>query len=235
MQKLSLDIIIKYIYDNVSYIDIVSLRWTCKYLMRLPMPSFKDRFVRKLYPIMGLDPDVSKEDAIKEYNIRHATKTNTKTKTRTKDADESVENIYQVDKDRFNTVYNTIKAKLGTNITNNELDECERLFDKLFIIARYDFCEKLYQSGSYVSGSFILDCLHDTDYHNDIDIYCISDLTEKLSFTSYLGHINIILSVYGDIGVTISGGVINFLTNEIIQVISIAINEEDTNKNKGDT
>lgn len=33
------------------------------------------------------------------------------------------------------------------------------------------FCNELYRTGSYVAGSFILDCLYDTNNHNDIDIY----------------------------------------------------------------
>ena len=33
------------------------------------------------------------------------------------------------------------------------------------------FCDNLYDTGAYVAGSFILDCLYDTNYHNDIDIY----------------------------------------------------------------
>ena len=33
------------------------------------------------------------------------------------------------------------------------------------------FCENLYDTGAYVAGSFILDCLYNTNYHNDIDVY----------------------------------------------------------------
>jgi len=33
------------------------------------------------------------------------------------------------------------------------------------------FCGNLYNTGAYVAGSFILDCLFDTNYHRDIDIY----------------------------------------------------------------
>ena len=32
-------------------------------------------------------------------------------------------------------------------------------------------CDNLYNTGAYVAGSFILDCLFDTNYHGDIDIY----------------------------------------------------------------
>lgn len=33
------------------------------------------------------------------------------------------------------------------------------------------FCDNLYDTGAYVAGSFILDCLFNTNYHRDIDIY----------------------------------------------------------------
>ena len=33
------------------------------------------------------------------------------------------------------------------------------------------FCDSLYETGAYVAGSFILDCLYNTNYHHDIDIY----------------------------------------------------------------
>jgi hypothetical protein len=39
------------------------------------------------------------------------------------------------------------------------------------------FCDNLYNTGAYIAGSFILDCLYDTNYHNDIDVY---DQTETV-------------------------------------------------------
>jgi hypothetical protein len=33
------------------------------------------------------------------------------------------------------------------------------------------FCDNLYNTGAYVAGSFILDCIFNTNYHGDIDIY----------------------------------------------------------------
>jgi hypothetical protein len=33
------------------------------------------------------------------------------------------------------------------------------------------FCDNLYNKGAHVAGSFILDCLYNTNYHGDIDIY----------------------------------------------------------------
>ena len=38
-----------------------------------------------------------------------------------------------------------------------------------------DFCQNLYKSKAMVSGSFILDCLYGTNYHDDIDIYDQAD------------------------------------------------------------
>ena len=44
------------------------------------------------------------------------------------------------------------------------------------------FCENLYATGAYVAGSFILDCLYDTNHHNDIDIY---DQTSLIPFYTH--------------------------------------------------
>ncbi|CAK7994780.1 Hypothetical protein POVR1_LOCUS304 [uncultured virus] len=37
--------------------------------------------------------------------------------------------------------------------------------------AAQTFCDDLYETGAFVSGSFILDCLFNTNVHQDIDIY----------------------------------------------------------------
>jgi len=44
------------------------------------------------------------------------------------------------------------------------------------------FCENLYETGAYVAGSFILDCLYNTNYHQDIDIY---DQTNPVQLMTY--------------------------------------------------
>lgn len=41
------------------------------------------------------------------------------------------------------------------------------------------FCDNLYDTGAYVAGNFILDCLYDANYHNDIDIYDQTSLDPK--------------------------------------------------------
>ena len=34
-----------------------------------------------------------------------------------------------------------------------------------------EFCEAIYHKGATIAGSFILDCLYETNYHGDIDVY----------------------------------------------------------------
>jgi hypothetical protein len=70
-------------------------------------------------------------------------------------------------------------------------------------------CDNMYETGAYAAGSFILDCLYDTNFHNDIDIYdqmgvckensipdmmspnwhkdniCVSNSTDKNYFSNY--------------------------------------------------
>ena len=46
------------------------------------------------------------------------------------------------------------------------------------------FCDALYNTGAYVAGSFIVDCLYDTNHHQDIDIYDQTDpvdLVERIT------------------------------------------------------
>lgn len=50
----------------------------------------------------------------------------------------------------------------------NKLVECEVVPSSDEAIL---FCKALYDTGAYVAGSFILDCLLGTNYHDDIDIY----------------------------------------------------------------
>jgi hypothetical protein len=85
------------ICKNLCYIDILSLKYTCKKFSSLnfTLPSFKDIFIKRLL----------------EGNV-------------------------------VPTIDDAIK-----------------------------FCDNLYDTGAYVAGSFILDCLYETNYHNDIDVY----------------------------------------------------------------
>lgn len=54
-----------------------------------------------------------------------------------------------------------------------------------------DFTDNLFKCGAYVSGSFMLDCLYDTDYHNDIDVYDEADPNK-----TYMGDITQWRSVF---------------------------------------
>lgn len=68
------------------------------------------------------------------------------------------------------------------------------------------FCNNLYETGAYVAGSFILDCLYNTNYHQDIDIYdqttLINDYVydrfkkfgdQNLKFTQSLYNLNFLM------------------------------------------
>ncbi|CAK7994610.1 Hypothetical protein POVR1_LOCUS134 [uncultured virus] len=48
--------IIKLIFNDVSFVDKMSMRWSCKFIQSLPMPSFKDVFIKKIFPLLGLPP-----------------------------------------------------------------------------------------------------------------------------------------------------------------------------------
>lgn len=139
------DDILGLIFQFVSYVDVMSMRWTCKRLNLLKMPSFKDRFVKKLFPLLYIDPAIPFDSVFEsqlDYEIM---------------CDESVSSLGP-DGYHLNT-YNHEYIKLDMNT----LDCMKKL--------RYNICEEIYNSGACVAGSFILDCLFDTNYHNDIDIY----------------------------------------------------------------
>lgn len=67
------------------------------------------------------------------------------------------------------------------------------------------FCDYLYETGAYVAGSFILDCLYNTNHHRDIDIYDQTTFTndyvndrfenfgdQNLRFTQSLYNLNFV-------------------------------------------
>lgn len=56
-----------------------------------------------------------------------------------------------------------------------------------------EFCNGLFESGAYVSGSFILDCLYQTNFHCDLDVYDVTNNdgeykpgTDNMKFMQYL-------------------------------------------------
>ena len=95
LEDLNIDCLLL-ILSNVSYVDNLSFKFTCKYTNnKILLPNFKDIFIKRLL----------------EHNIVPS--------------------------------YNEAVI----------------------------FCNNLYETGAYVAGSFILDCIYDTNYHQDIDIY----------------------------------------------------------------
>jgi hypothetical protein len=69
-----------------------------------------------------------------------------------------------------------LTCKYAKNIQSPNFKDIfiERLLEH-HIVPSYEtavkFCNNLYETGAYVAGSFILDCLYNTNYHQDIDIY----------------------------------------------------------------
>lgn len=53
------------------------------------------------------------------------------------------------------------------------------------------FCKQLYQTGAKVAGSFILDILYNTNFHNDIDVYTKTNYNENNCPTKCYIHNNI--------------------------------------------
>lgn len=64
--------------------------------------------------------------------------------------------------------YNTIILPNFKTIFIKRLLEHQVVFSEQEALS---FCNHLYKTGAYVTGSFILDCLYDTNFHNDIDVY----------------------------------------------------------------
>jgi hypothetical protein len=119
------------ISKNLCYVDIVSLRWTCKILSLVSLPSFKQIFVNKLFPLMGLNPNLTIKDVC------------------LKDSE-----------------YLEVADYLGEGRQDIE-ENIEKIMEKI----RYEFCEMMFKTGSLISGSFILDCLYNTDHSNNINLY----------------------------------------------------------------
>jgi hypothetical protein len=117
-QYLNLDCL-SLICSKISYIDNISFRFTCKYYKNIPLPKFRNIFIKRLLQ-HNIVP--SYEDALK-------------------------------------------------------------------------FCDNLYNTGAYVAGSFILDCLYDTNYHQDIDIY---DQTNPVNLHGGYNKLNDRFDNFGD-------------------------------------
>jgi hypothetical protein len=57
------------------------------------------------------------------------------------------------------------------------------------------FCNNLYNTGAYVAGSFVLDCLYNTNYHQDIDIY---DQTNSVDYHRSKTYVHNSMFKFGD-------------------------------------
>jgi hypothetical protein len=156
--------IMQFLCNLISYVDVMSLRWTCSKLSKLNMPSFKDIFVSRLYKLLFLYEDIKPIIDPSGYeNIK-----NKITKQLSEYGYETHEN-YKIIADNINDM----------------------------IKLRYNICEEIYKSGACVSGSFILDCLYNTNYHNDIDIYDLTDdVNGSFSFTFGLGDLKFTQFLY---------------------------------------
>lgn len=107
------------ILSKVSYVDNISFRFTCKYCKNIPLPNFKNIFIKRLLRHRVVP---SYEDSLK-------------------------------------------------------------------------FCDNLYNTGAYVAGSFILDCLYDTNCHQDIDIY---DQTNPVDYQHSNSYVHNDMFKFGD-------------------------------------
>jgi hypothetical protein len=144
---------LRIICNNISYIDVVALRWTCKPLSKMPNPSFKDRFMKKLCQVLNIQTLESNLSLDK--------------------CDKAIEDLKNI-----GTLVRTLRNDI--NIENDPSSFIKRKElndegDRLLKIIMQHFCLKLDQCGGYVAGSFILDCLYDTNNHNDIDVFFITD------------------------------------------------------------
>lgn len=125
--------------SHLCYVDIMSLRWTCRLLNSYPQPSFKTIFIQRLYPLLNLDP----------------------TKT--------IQAFFEQEED-YDTSVNDLCDLLRWGTIPQETDQYQKVGD-ITRQHRYRLCEMLKETESVIAGSFILDCLYNTNFHNDIDLY----------------------------------------------------------------
>jgi hypothetical protein len=76
--------------------------------------------------------------------------------------------------------FDVLKHKITNTLTgfqNRKIFNIEEEIDMKNL--RYNICEFIYYTGACVTGSFMLDCLYNTNYHNDIDIYDLINITDN--------------------------------------------------------
>ena len=140
----------KYVSKFISFVDVMSLRWTCKQFHAMPMPVFKDRIADRLSEILGCKCDEvpnKEEEFFENWKI--------------------IQRVYR----------DNIRDR---NFVDNLYKDMHSIVLDMKNMRRY-FLYWLKQSGAIIAGSFILDCLYDTNYHNDIDLY------DKMLLTNFRG------------------------------------------------
>ena len=174
----------------------------------MPMPVFKDRFMKRFQSILGLDSDEVfdielHKNEVKEYLF----------------LDDQIYNdgkiLTREDMIRYESIKELVKKVLASNLMND--------------------IEKL---GGHIAGSFILDCLYDTDYSNDIDIYCpcvsydreTHQSPDRLSYYFFNAGFNV--KCNGDDNDSRTGvGIITVMdTSKKIQIINVPMAKLDGEK-----
>ncbi len=130
MLLITKDVVKNILFQYLSYVDVMALRFTCKYLHNVDPPHFRDIVEKRL------------QEVLYPKNIKSCK---------------------------------------------------ENVIEK-----RSVFCDKLYEYGSIMSGSFILDCLYNTNHHNDIDIYDPADPEKSYSLRGQFDYTQDNEYHYGD-------------------------------------
>ena len=146
----------------ISYVDVMALRWCCKHLNKITIPCFKTIITKRLYSDLGLDTTLTFEDVYPDVSEYEADKL-------------MVQNEFMED------------YELGYHCSRTDDSLSRFLPDIPLKKLRYGIVRELTRCKAVIAGSFILDCLYDTNFHNDIDIYdnedALKNRIEKGKFT----------------------------------------------------
>ena len=171
MEVLSPDVI-SVIFGNLSYVDMMAFRWSCKCFTVIKMPDFRNILIFRLFPLIGLDPS---KDLGCFFDLNGTTKGYEALKVKIIDC-------LDVESGNFHDAWLDAHSHYQDDMKN----------------LRYNLLEELYQSGGAISGSFILDCLYGTNYHNDIDIYEPEGKSRNFPPSSYSPVVERSLFRFGD-------------------------------------
>jgi len=136
--------VFKCISQHACFVDVMSMRRSCKHFRKMPMPIFADRFAAKFFPLYGLPPTARILDVFPNIEA------------------------YEAEKARIRALLSTID---DVHVTYYSLTQRYPELLKRMLDLRCGLVHEIFQSGAIVCGSFILDVLYDTNYHQDIDIY----------------------------------------------------------------